>query len=436
MARLMSESALKANLRVLSEQAIQRVAADDRPLEYFAGATAMLDMRRDQAITELPGFEEARTALGSLPLVQEHYGAGDTPDGEHAWERLTLQFVYGFLAKLPEPTFDPATFEATWEAFWEELATPEWTWFCMANLRNFRSESNLIEIADGVTIRGRSFEELARMGWSAWHLGQLEREWYEGGVNSSHVILVEHKVPKTPDNFVGNEIVTQATAFRALLAMRLLKQGDIGLGRLWFLRRDAFSLGLLGNYSTGFSGGFMPGSQYTLNEVESTSLRELYNNLVRYEGERDNAPVNLDLALAFFSNAFDHRGALVYYTRLVDNVTALEALLGTTVEISFRLSAKVAGILANDDDERVAIYNQVRDYYDTRSRVVHGEPLKAKYSQYLTDYETLQGLLRRLLVGFIRLTIPQVVHSVRRSSGRGSIIRSCTARGDQNSAWQ
>jgi hypothetical protein len=43
----MSESSLKAKLRVLAEEAVQRVAADDRPLDYFAGAFAMLDTERD-----------------------------------------------------------------------------------------------------------------------------------------------------------------------------------------------------------------------------------------------------------------------------------------------------------------------------------------------------------------------------------------------------
>jgi hypothetical protein len=180
----MNESSLKVNLRVLAEQATQRVATDERSLDYFAGATAIYDTRRDQAITELPAFEDARTALGALQVVQERYGS--SPDGEPVWERLTLQFVYGFLDNLSEPIFDPGFFETTWEAFWEELSEPEWTYLGVANLQNFRSESMLLSLGDGITIRGRSVDELAEMGWSEHRLEQLSREWFEVSGTSSH----------------------------------------------------------------------------------------------------------------------------------------------------------------------------------------------------------------------------------------------------------
>src|SRR5215207_5013265 len=133
----MSESALRTALHVLAEQSVQQVAKHDLGLQYFGGAIAFYDMRRDQIITELPGFENVRTALGSLPIVQELYGDGGPPDRVYAWERLDLQFVYGFLGRLTEPTFDPEVFESTWQAFWEELSEPEWTWLGLANLQNF-----------------------------------------------------------------------------------------------------------------------------------------------------------------------------------------------------------------------------------------------------------------------------------------------------------
>src|SRR5918993_5013547 len=68
--RTVRESPLKDNLRYLAERAVQKVASGDRPLEYFAGATALYDTRRDQAITELPAFENARIALGAVSVVQ------------------------------------------------------------------------------------------------------------------------------------------------------------------------------------------------------------------------------------------------------------------------------------------------------------------------------------------------------------------------------
>ena len=66
----MNELALKEELRALAGEAVQKVGADDRPLNYFKGASAVLDLQRDEIITELPAFEDARAALDVLPMVQ------------------------------------------------------------------------------------------------------------------------------------------------------------------------------------------------------------------------------------------------------------------------------------------------------------------------------------------------------------------------------
>ncbi len=404
----MSESSVKDALRFLAEQAVQHVAAGDRPLDYFGGATALYDTRRDEAINKLPAFDEVRTELGTLQIVQERYGQSES-------ERLALQFVYGFLHDLSEPTFDPGIFETAFGAFWEELSEPEWTWLGLANVINFRSEAPSMDLGEGITIRGRSFEELSKMGWSERHLEQLGREFYEGGVNSSHVILTEHKLPKAPDNFVLIDATVYEKAVRTLLALRLFKDGDIAMGRMWLLRPASFHLGLGGATSMGLPANFPNAfrKEYDLDESELPSVRDLYDILVRYEGTPDRASVNVNLALRSFSDIYERRSLFRDDTRLVDAVTAAEALLGTRVEITFRLAFRVAAILGNDDEDRVRIFDLMKGYYDTRSRVVHGGSelfnrqgqLRNKPRWYLEKQEDLRDFVRRLLVGFLRLTV-------------------------------
>jgi Apea-like HEPN len=399
---LVNESSLKANLQVLAEQAAHRVASDDRPLQYFGGAMALLDSRRDQTIIELPGFEAACTALGTLPIAQERYGAA--PHREPVSERLTLQFVYGFLGNLSEPNFDPGVFETSWEAFWRELLEPEWTWLGLANLQNFRSETMLLNLGDGITIRGRSFEELIGMGWSEGHLERLEQEWLEGGGPSSHVILTEHKLPKSPDNFVlSGDTRWYQKVERAILALRLHKDGDIGIGRLWFLRPASFKLAPEGGVGTGFPPSIVPGSEYTFDEPDLSSVRDLYDMLLHYEKVQDRAPVNLNLALRSFSDSYE-RYSFRGDKRLVDAITAAEALLGTRAELSFRLPFRVAAILGSDHDDRLNTFKQMRDYYEVRSRVVHGDELGDRQRRKLRDQQVLRTFVRRLLSGFIHLT--------------------------------
>ncbi len=404
----MSESALREALRALAEQTVQQIAGHDLELQYFGGATAIYDTRRDEIVTELPAYEGAVSALSILPLVEEMYGIEESG-------RLALQFVYGFLGRLTEPTFEPEVFESTWQAFWTELSETEWTWLGLANLQNFRSESMLLDLGDGITIRGRSFEELAQMGWTEWHLEQLSRGWYEGGINSSHVILTKHKLPKMPDNFVLTDATVYGKVSHTLLALRLFKDGDIAMGRMWLLRPASFHLGLGGGTSTGFpaSRTAVSGNEYTLDEFELPSVRNLYDTLLRYEGALEDASVNLNLALRSFSDIYERRNLFRDDTRLVDAITAAEALLGTRVELTFRLAFRVAAILGEDDDERVRIFESMKGYYDTRSRVVHGGSelynrqgqLKDKPRSYLENQEDLRDFVRRLLVGFLRLAV-------------------------------
>ena len=161
------------------------------------------------------------------------------------------------LDNLSEPIFEPGVFETSWETFWQELLEPEWTWLGVANLQNFHSESMLLNLGDGITIRGRSFEELAEMGWSDRRLEQLSREWFEGGGSSSHVILTEHRLSKAPDNLVLSDTTGYQKAVRTLLALRLHKDGDVGIGRMWFTRPASFNLGPGSNTITGYPASYL-----------------------------------------------------------------------------------------------------------------------------------------------------------------------------------
>jgi hypothetical protein len=187
------------------------------------------------------------------------------------------------------------------------------------------------------------------------------------------------------------------------------------MGMMWFLRSASFNLGLGGGVATGFpaSRTFSPGNAYSLDEDELPAVRDLYEALRRYESTPDEeVPVNLNLALRSFSDIYERRNLYRTDTQLVDAITATEALLGTDVEVAFRLAFRVAMILGGDDDERVRIFERMRGYYNTRSSVVHGGSrlynksgqLKDKPRRHLDDQQDLRNFVRRLLIVFLRLT--------------------------------
>jgi len=85
-------------------------------------------------------------------------------------------------------------------------------------------------------------------------------------------------------------------------------------------------------------------------------------------------------------------------SKLVDSVTALEAILGADKELAFTVAFRVASLLAGDDGER---FKTVKGFYDTRSAIVHGSKLKPTHLRHLEKADELTGLVRRLLRAFV-----------------------------------
>jgi hypothetical protein len=80
---------------------------------------------------------------------------------------------------------------------------------------------------------------------------------------------------------------------------------------------------------------------------------------------------------AFLRNAFHYAFVASQADRnedkLINLVISIEALyLLEPLELSYRLSHRVASLLAASEEERARIFDKVRDLYDKRSRIVHG----------------------------------------------------------------
>ena len=109
----------------------------------------------------------------------------------------------------------------------------------------------------------------------------------------------------------------------------------------------------------------------------------IYGALAQLEkGGYGKSPGNLEIALRAFMATYDRWPAFAE-SQMLDAITALEALLGGDTEISFKLSFRVAGLLAANDKDRAALLTQVKEFYDSRSRIVHGGLLNEKHKSRL-----------------------------------------------------
>lgn len=77
---------------------------------------------------------------------------------------------------------------------------------------------------------------------------------------------------------------------------------------------------------------------------------------------------------------------------------ALEALVATsTTELSHRVAERVAILLGETAEERCAIYSDIKNGYDTRSKIAHGDMIKKDENDIRELSQKIDEYLRKLL---------------------------------------
>jgi hypothetical protein len=282
------------------------------------------------------------------------------------------------------------------------LESPIWIFRSVANVRWFNSDIYHIDLGDGVTIRGRSPDDLASLGFGPAIWDRITEDWSEFGA-SSFVLVAEHSILKSPDNLILTDgYQLSLKAMRAILALRLCGQGSVGIGPMWVIRSARFNAGIGGISRVGSSISTM-GTPFTWTPTISAKYSAIYDGVKELEEKGfKESPGNLSVALRAFSSTYD-QWPTKQDSQLLDCVTALEALLGTENEITFKLSFRVASILADTNEERSNLLKLVKEFYSTRSRVIHGANLKAKQLTLVGRVDELRNIVKRLLVAFIQI---------------------------------
>jgi Apea-like HEPN len=390
--------AIKAALRQSANDAIKTWHEAGHEPESLRG-TAYHHPERDRTFRSLPSFDRACQELAANSLVTTRYGPDASP-------RLVLQFIYLLGPLIAENDFDTA-FQRLWTNFIRELRNSTWLFSGVSDLRHFDADPLFLSTPtiEGVSIQGRSDDLLFRLGFNQLTWDDMMRDWSGFGA-SSYIILVQHRRPKTGDNLVlSSDGTAWPRAERLIHALRLLAPGDVAMSGMWLARAAHFDVGAgAGMTKTGWSLPGAPGaSTYQLTPSIVDQLPRTYRQL-KYLAENSfkSAPGNLDLALRSFMATYD-RWPFAADSQVIDAVTALEAMLGTESEITFRLSLRVAGLLGATPSETEEIFGQMKRFYDARSKLVHGGALRRKHRDTLKEVHLLRDYTRRILLAFVRL---------------------------------
>ncbi|NQU97697.1 MAG: hypothetical protein HQ548_08635 [Chloroflexi bacterium] len=92
----------------------------------------------------------------------------------------------------------------------------------------------------------------------------------------------------------------------------------------------------------------------------------------------------------------------IHADRLIDQMIGFEALLlsDNLGELGYRLRLRVAAFLGGGAIARRATAQEVKSAYDLRSRVVHGDPVKASEVRVAAD--SMDSYLRACLTKLLR----------------------------------
>ena len=354
----------------------------------IAPDTPFRDVSREAPLVGLPEFEPVQLALKASTRLRRLYG--------NKSQRLTLAWAYSSAA--------PGNSAIQWRDFWKELTDETWRYVSVANLTNYDSAIGDCEISNGVDIRARRLSDLSTaLGWSYDDLQQtLGQDWMLTGAGE-YILLVSTSIPKDPTTVMQSNTGIEAVAVaRALMAMRIAGEGDVGVGTVFTTRVSKPLMLLFGRMSSPPVLAFGSGTQYVMNQERLRSIRLIFSQLSSLEARPQTTFSELRSALDRFRAAFD-RPWIALADRIIDDVIALEAIAVVSTELSYTISVRVSGMLADSDVDRVDLFKLLKAFYAVRSTIVHGGRLKPAAQALLAREPELRNVVRSVLRGLLNL---------------------------------
>ena len=131
---------------------------------------------------------------------------------------------------------------------------------------------------------------------------------------------------------------------------------------------------------------------YTLDKSEVQPFAKFFNKIYKMSLEK------YDLAIEYFNKSYTEP----YTPRdsFLDLMITLENLFlkGTNQELSYRISMRMAYVLGKDKEDRKNIFDFIKDAYNLRSKIVHGEKSDKLDNQKFLE---LRELTRKSIIYFL-----------------------------------
>lgn len=277
----------------------------------------------------------------------------------------------------------------------------------------FCSSEKVIEIMENVTIRKIDLDEKIRL-----YDKRIDPELFPYETNWVLQIktMVKKNLKTNPRIEVHHNKSSMSIVAATITTFRLIKYGSFGTNTcVRFLDLDVplHTAGVSNLKINGFES-----TSYGDYEIQTNQLNEVYalmekcgTKLLRildFRIEDKDALIHIKNAFSRFNYAYQRDEGS---DMIVDFVIALESILSKAADptdsLSFKLAIRGAKLLANNEYERKEKFNNIKDIYEIRSKIVHGD-LKG-FNKLLTKKDqniiTIHNLLSSILIKYLDCNI-------------------------------
>jgi len=258
-------------------------------------------------------------------------------------------------------------------------------------LNNFDSNTELLRLDEGISLKRISKDELTRLIDAFPHSRSMLRIVLSSinyviemsarvRIGDEEVIIFDHGQPRMHD---------------IILALRLLKSGDVIAlcGFLLDQNREAY----------GLAGPSLPKisqNPYFLDQKEVETFKELWKKL---RNVKESKPY-LSFPLFSFNRTFEEKSPP---DRIVDYMTVFESLVCYKEKRMFQPAGRVIGtvvgmLLGNNQTERAEIKEALINSYEVRSAKVHGNLERLQKLQQKIAIDELSMCVANYLRYFLR----------------------------------
>jgi hypothetical protein len=355
--------------------------------------------RHKKQIEELPEFRACMEIMRSDPVISKHVnrlvGTQDARELRTTWDYLQY-FLLKQLSQLPERLeFNPEIFDNMYFDLEQFFYSENIKLQAFAPLHNFNSDVHEIELGDGLRIRKITTSELEEL------LTEMKRSYMIPPLEVLHLkyateLIYEEKkmFGDLSVNKVQIQVVNVNERFnKVITALRLFKSGSTGLNIIKTKPLLDMPIMVCRTRSRLEYKRFS-GPQYLLSGKEVNEFRDFWSRFEKIDLEHYSS---LNIAVERFNYAYE-RNRLE--DKLIDYMIAFEALFskkGETGEFRHKLSTRVSRLLKQNYEERKEIAKIMKEIYDKRSTIIHGE----RDNLTLEFINLVEDLLRASIKSFL-----------------------------------